>query len=160
MKEVFVSNIITQKNALNFVTTTMVWEIYMNLCRHVFLNFPVFSQCLQMWFPSRWKWIFKIENRFLFLTSSCTKISLSFVTIVMVWEIQMNLCRYIFPNFLVFSQLFQILFPSWWKLIFKTWKSFLLPASSCTKAPFIFLTAIMVWDIQRDYKTLFFRISL
>ena len=60
----------------------------MNICRYIFLNFPIFSQCFQMRFSSRWKWIFKNRKRFLFLISSVTKTSLMFVTYIMVWNIQ------------------------------------------------------------------------
>ena len=54
----------------------------MKLCMHIFLNFPSFSQCFQIQFLSRRKWIFKKWKGFLLLTSSFTKTSLCFLTAI------------------------------------------------------------------------------
>ena len=120
--------------------------------------FFLYNALIQTWFTNKWEWILKIGKIFLFLTSSCTKTSLSFLTYIMVCEMRMKLCRHSFPHFPVFSQCFQMQFLSRWKCIFNNGKMVLFITSLITKMSLTFITYIMVLDIKRDYMTLCFRI--
>ena len=64
-----------------------------------FLIFSCFSVHIAGHIMIDWRWIFKNQERFLFITDPFTKTSLSFHTGVKVWKIQLNLCSLFFREF-------------------------------------------------------------